>query len=69
MNNHVEKDYFFKNKKQNKNEVANKVALITNELNDKDIWIVDSGSSSHMMNQKLYFKEKMKIVINVAKSH
>jgi len=35
-----------------------------------DIWIVDSGTSSHMTNQKIYFKdlEKVKTIINVAKS-
>jgi len=69
-NNHVEKDCFFKNKKQNKSEVVNKIVLITNESNKMNIWIVDSGSSSHMTNQKIYFKdlEKVKTVINVAKS-
>lgn len=68
--NHFEKDCYFRNKKENKNDVANKVALMASETYNNDIWIMDSGSSSHMTNQKKYFKdlEKIKTVINLAKS-
>lgn len=69
-NNHNEKDCYFRNKKQNKSETANKVALLTSEMDIGDIWIVNSGSSSHLTNKRSYFKElqRISITINVAKS-
>jgi len=69
-NNHIEKDCFFKNKRQNKNEDGNKVALLTSDKHEENIWIIDSGSTSHMTNNRSLFKEikKSNMVINVAKT-
>lgn len=47
-NNHIEKDCYYKNKKQNKIEIVNNVVLLTNETHNNNIWIVDSGSSFHV---------------------
>jgi len=63
----LRKIVFLKTRNKIKNEVANKVALITNESHNIDIWILDSESS---YDESKDFKEleKVKSVINVAKS-
>jgi len=69
-NNHIEKDCHFKNKRQNKNEDGNKIALLTSDKQEENTWIIDSGSTSHMTNNRRLFKEmkKTNMVINVAKT-
>ncbi|KYM96030.1 Copia protein [Cyphomyrmex costatus] len=68
-NNHEEKDCYFRDKKQNKNE-DKKVALLTSEMIEENSWIVDSGSTSNMTNIKSYFKElkKSNTTISIAKT-
>ncbi|CAH0730247.1 unnamed protein product, partial [Brenthis ino] len=44
--NHEEKNCYFRNKTSNKRNVA----FVTNKIQDENMFLVDSGSSSHMVN-------------------
>lgn len=67
--NHTDKNCFFRNK-TDKNTDESKVAFLTAEMTAADTWIVDSGSTSNMTNNKKYIQEMKQInsVIGVAKS-
>ncbi|XP_018396370.1 PREDICTED: uncharacterized protein LOC108774708 [Cyphomyrmex costatus] len=72
QSNHVEKDCFFRNKKQTKVEDSetSKLALLTSSMTeDTTSWIVDSGSTLNLTNNKNFFKDlrRSSTVINVAK--
>lgn len=55
-NNHKEKDCYYRNKKESKKEDLEKMAFLTSKLCEPDTWIVDTGSTSNMTNDKSYFK-------------
>jgi len=63
--NHQEKDCFF-NKKTNENkEESNQVSFWVEETKSKE-WIIDSGTTSHMTNDKKELKGMRKIEVGMA---
>lgn len=69
-NNHIEKDCYFRDRetKQQKNNTE-KVSFLT-QTPHRTKWIVDSGTTSHMVNSKEYFNNMRRInsKIGVAKT-
>lgn len=59
-NNHYEKNCFFQDKttKKNEQEMEKVSFLVQNKLEEK--WIMDSGTTSHMVNNKKYLKDLKK---------
>lgn len=66
-NNHSEKDGFFKKKETKKTK---KVAFFANNTSEKNTWVLDSGSTSHMTNNLKQLKEvrKTESTIGLAKT-
>jgi len=65
--NHQEKDCFLKKKKTNKNkEESNQVSFWPEETKSKE-WIIDSGTTSHITNDKKELKGMRKTHTEVAK--
>lgn len=59
-NNHSEKDCYFRKSKTDDNTAAkNKVSFLATDCKTNE-WILDSGSSSHMTNNKNLFKDMQK---------
>ncbi|XP_026826247.1 uncharacterized protein LOC113562125 [Ooceraea biroi] len=58
--NHSEKDCFFRDKKKNKNE-----SFLTGKLDAAHSWIVDSGSTQNLTNNKSYVQDIKKTIIGV----
>ncbi|XP_026824427.1 uncharacterized protein LOC113561717 [Ooceraea biroi] len=68
-NNYVDKDCFYRKKKEGKQDDTDKVSFLAKGMESSEIWIVDSGSTSNMTNKKDYLRnyEEDKSTIGVAK--
>ncbi|KMQ84281.1 copia protein, partial [Lasius niger] len=63
--NHEEKDCFFRKKEKNENkEESNQVSFLIEDSDSKE-WIIDSGTTSHMTNDKKKLKEMKKVYTEV----
>lgn len=67
--NHREKDCYFRDKAAKKNEETEKVSFLVQSKTDGK-WIMDSGTTSHMVNDKKYLTDlkKEKSTVGVAKA-
>lgn len=67
--NHREKDCYFRSKAAKKNEETEKVSFLVQSKTDGK-WIMDSGTTSHMVNDKKYLMDlkKEKSTVGVAKA-